>query len=110
MTLDETKMLARTIAGMSQEQDTIKQNLSPDESEAQLITGFTYNVITQGTLVANAYLYATDSFIIDHPVYGELDSPVLKLDGGYEPNYLMVPFEMPISFESIPQLLYQTTF
>lgn len=83
MTLDPVKVLARTISGISAEQDTIKQNMSADDADSQLIANFTFNVLTQGTAVASKYTYSAGSFILDHPVYGELDSSKYALDGGY---------------------------
>jgi hypothetical protein len=35
------------------------------------------------SIICTKSTYPSDSFILDHPVYGILDSAVLKLDGGY---------------------------
>lgn len=110
MTLDNLKILARTISGIASEQDTIKQNLSGTEQESQLVANFNFNVVASGIFTATKFLYATDSFIIDHPIQGEINSSVYKLDGGYQNAGAPFPLTFPISFTGTGVLLYSTTF
>ena len=35
------------------------------------------------SIICTKNIYPSDSFILDHPVYGSLNSAVYKLDGGY---------------------------
>ena len=94
MALDSISQLGQILGSMSSNQTTLSQNISPDENEAQLNLFWGMNVLLVSTLTINAKTYATDSFILDHPVQGALDSAVYKLDGGY----------------SATSLLYSTTF
>ena len=109
MTLSDVDILGNIIGSLSTEQDVIRQNLSPDESAAQDIIAVTANVEVQGTLVATQWNYGTTSFILDHPVYCELDSSVLELDGGYVVAN-QFPLTFPISFSSSSSILFSTTF
>jgi hypothetical protein len=110
MSLDPVKLLAKNIADTANEQEAIKQNISGDDTEALLQIQSSEILKLTGTLVATKYTYATDSFVIDHPVYGALDSSVLKLDGGY--GQLAVPFTLtfPVTLGTAQELLYSTTF
>ncbi len=113
MTLNETKLFARSIADISNEQQDVKQNISGNDEDSQLQLGFSELVEATGSFVATAYLYPTAaplSFILDHPIYGELDSPSLYLDGGYMQAVLTVPVTMPVTLGIVSQTLYSTTF
>lgn len=110
MSLDPVKQLASTIASTANEQGTIKQNLSGDDTEALLQLQNSERIIMSGTIVAIKYVYATNSFVIDHPVYGELDSSVLLLDGGYDQLSITMPLTMPITLGVNSETLYSTTF
>ena len=83
MSLDSISQLGEIIGGSISEQDQIKDNIRADSAEAIDSIGFSETIVLSGTLTGVAKQYATDSFIIDHVVYGELDSTVLKLDGGH---------------------------
>jgi len=76
MSLDPIQKLASTLATTANEQDSIKQNLSPDDSNALLQVQFSEGVVADGTLGLTAikHTYKSDSFIIDHPTQGLLDS------------------------------------
>lgn len=84
MALNSTSKLGKAIGGMASEQDDIKQNISPDEAASDDQFVMFESLILNGTVSLTKLLYPTDSFIIDHPVYGEIDSSVLQIDGGYD--------------------------
>ncbi len=110
MSLDPVKELARNLATTANEQESVKQNLSGDDTEALLQLQSNEKIVMSGSFLATKYTYATDSFIIDHPVYGELDSSVLLLDGNYAQEEALFPLTFPISFGISTELLYSTTF
>ena len=105
MSLTEESKVGAIIGKLSTNQDEIKQNLSPDQANAQEQFFMTEPVIIRGIMTANALIYSNTSFILDHPVYGELDSAVLKLDGGYDEGVLVMPVTMPITFMTATQQL-----
>lgn len=76
--------LGQIIGKMSQSQSDFKNDSFGDDEEGLLDIGVNEFLVTTGSLALNGYLYATDSFVLDHPVYGDLNNPVLKLDGGYK--------------------------
>lgn len=80
--------VGRIIGGIAREQSSIQENLSPDEFDSLLSTLNSEEVVSRGVLTATSRELATDSFVIDHPVYGEIDSSTLKIDGGYAANYI----------------------
>jgi len=83
---DSIAEIGRIIGNLSKEQSTIKENISADETETQDTIYASFVSELQCTGIINKLTYPTDSFILDHPIYGELDSSVLKLDGGYDPS------------------------
>lgn len=80
---DRATELGKELGRSLQSQNRIQQNMSADESDAQLNIYNTEDFVIEGTLTVSSLSIATDSFVLDHPVYGELDSPTLQLDGGY---------------------------
>lgn len=78
-----TEELGRTIAGISNEQARMKENMMPDDVDQQLLL-FNGEAIKINLEVIGHYnIISSTSFVLDHPVYGELDSSTLQLDGGY---------------------------
>lgn len=65
------------------EQSQIKENLNPDEFDSQLGLFTAEQVVVELSSNIENKCYAENSFVIDHPVYGELDSTTLQIDGGY---------------------------
>lgn len=116
MSLDENDRLGSLIGGMDRRQDDLAQNISPNEPDAQTQIIDTANVLLQGTVVITRKSYPTDSFILDHPVYGELNSPTLKLNGGYATTVggsFTFPATFPLTFSggaSATEVLFTKTF
>ena len=84
MSLNTDQQLGEAIGKGLAQQESIADNLSPNDDSAQLNLFFFEGLRLGGKLVATKLTYATDSFIIDNPVLGEIDSPVYKIDGGYD--------------------------
>lgn len=78
------KKLAGRIASLSEEQSEIKDNISPEEPGAALNLFFRNDIRVTGQVTLTKKVHSGTSFVLDHPVYGELDSAVLALDGGYD--------------------------
>jgi len=115
MVINATKELGKTLGMMNQEQNTIKENLSPDDTIGQDQVYSFERMQIEGTVTATQYDLASDSFVIDHPVYGELDSSLLKLDGGYAqvPGSPIFPATFPWTFvagATSTTLLFETSF
>ena len=98
MPLDAASQLGEILGTLNKDQDIVRQNMSPDVVEAldQYFIRLTFSF--SGAVTATKKTYPTDSFILDHPVYGELDSAVLKLNGGYSSGELTIPITIPIEF------------
>lgn len=97
--VNSSRKLGTTLGNISQEQDEIKQNLSPNESDANAFIFIPEQARVGGYLTATAYYFPTDSFIIDHPVYGDIDSSTLKIDGGYAGSSTnTLPLSFPLTF------------
>lgn len=78
-----TRQLGEYIGNLSYEQEQTKSNLSPNDPYGFDQRAIISNVALEGTIIATKYTIATNSFVLDHLVYGELDSSTLTLDGGY---------------------------
>lgn len=111
MSLNSTSQLAKLLADQTSETDEIKSNISPDDLNSSLPIFVNEPPIKiTGTITVTAYIYATNSFIIDHPVYSKLDDPNLLLDGGYAEEGLTMPVTMPVDLGSNETVLYTTSF
>jgi hypothetical protein len=61
----------------------MKEDLVPDEVSQSLILTPQDTARITHRIVMTKGAYPSTSFIIDHPVYGYIDSPTLAIDGGY---------------------------
>jgi len=71
------------IGQMSSDQATTRENLSGDEAGGQLTIFSSERIILTGDTELVSLGLGSSSFVIDHPVYGDIDSSVLHIDGGY---------------------------
>jgi hypothetical protein len=75
--------LANTIGGTIQTTGNMNQTVFDSENTTGLnIVGINSIQLTT-SIFAKKNIYPSDSFILDHIVYGYLDSATFKLDGGY---------------------------
>lgn len=100
---DSATELGRIIGGIANEQSSIQENLSPDDVNAQLNTVNSETVVIEGVLVGTKKTLASDAFVLDHPVQGELDSSIYKLDGGYADTIIasQFPWTFPQAFDAV---------
>jgi len=85
-----TKELGRTIGQIQKDQSTTNENITGDDSDAELQVASSEQVILGGRLDVYRLDYPdNDSFILDHPVYCNLDSSILKIDGGYALSFVI---------------------
>ena len=81
--MNAAKELGRIIGDLSRQQQKLQENVYPDDPDAELQLIQTEQLsVTQAGSVFGLELDST-SFVLDHPVLGELDSATLELDGGY---------------------------
>ena len=90
MALDGVSILGKKIGGTISEQDDMKMNMSPYDTPPIDAIRNSEELIVEGTLTLTKFTYASDSFIIDHVVHGEIDSAVYKIDGGYTEGALVL--------------------
>jgi len=81
--LTAAEELGRAIAGISNTQNSLKEDIVGDEIEQSILLSPIDTTQLETTVTLKKNVYPTDSFIIDHPVYGEIDSSTLEIDGGY---------------------------
>lgn len=96
-----------------------KQTETQDQLQSDELAG-SFNIVQNeefqinGTLVVTKWNLPSTSFIIDHPVYGVLDSAVLEIDSGYGvQGQISFPLSMPIVFSSgtvVTEVLYTVSF
>ena len=110
MALDGVSQLADVIGGQSQSIDSLKENISAEVTGAQEQIVVGASIAHTGTLTVNMLTIATDSFVLDHPVYGEVDSPVLHIDGGYTGSNMTIPVTVPIEFDEEKTVLFTATY
>jgi len=100
MALDGVSQLGQYIAERYKEQDKIDDNLAPNDGEFVNTITDDEGIVIGGEVRGYKWIFEDDAFIIDHPVQGELDSAVYKLDGGYrDPLKVYFPLSYPILWD-----------
>ena len=77
------KDLGKALAKVTSDQATTRENISPDEPESLLNLNAFEVLELKEDFTATQKTYPDNSFIIDHPVYGDIDNPDLFIDGDY---------------------------
>lgn len=83
MSLDTASQLGQMLGSIINQQSNLQNNLSPDDPNGQFGLYAFEDEGVSDAFTLNLRTIATDSFVLDHPVYCVLDSSVLNLDGGY---------------------------
>lgn len=81
--MDSATQLGQLLGSIVNQQSKLASQISPDDSDPLLTLQNTDRIVVEGLLSITSRLYPTDSFIIDHPIYGDINSSVLLIDGGY---------------------------
>jgi len=101
MPINDTAKLGSMLTKQADEQDAIKDNISPDDSETQEQIYLSELIRVGGTVTINRKDYAANTFVIDHPVYGDIDSATLLIDGGYaSQGGIQFPGSFPLTFQA----------
>jgi len=80
VSLDSTKEVGKIIGNTISELDNTKANLTASDSSGQFNFEFQDNFRINGEITLTKKEYANDSFIIDHPIQGEIDSGIDSSD------------------------------
>jgi len=99
MALDTASKLGKLIGDNISKQGDIQENISPNDTAPIDTIRNSEELVVEGVMTLTRYHYASNSFVIDHPVYGELDSAILKIDGGYA-SAISPPIVIPVKFTS----------
>jgi hypothetical protein len=82
--------LGKTLGKLAYQQSRIQENISPDDPNGQFLLFAGERVKVHGRVRVTRKYYLADSFVLDHPVQGYLDSATYKLDGGYDDSQELV--------------------
>jgi hypothetical protein len=83
MSLDPIKKLGRAIAGISNEQVTLQQNISAEDSAGLLQLAVSEQMALSGSITLVSKYLTSSTFQIGNPVQGLLGDTRFYLDGGY---------------------------
>ena len=81
---DSATELGQMLGNLAKGQSDLQSNAFGDEGEGLLNLSTNESLVMTGTLTATAYYYSATSFVIDHPVYGNINSATLAMDGDYD--------------------------
>ena len=97
-----SKEVGSILAGLARDNQSIRESAIYDEADNDyLVTSIDSAQLTTTVYVIKQN-YPTTSFIIDHPVYGDIDSSILEIDGGYASGGgNQFPLTFPIIWEVI---------
>ena len=76
--------LGKVIGNLIQAQQITSQNRNGAVVKTIKRRSIYEDIKVPGQIIFTKKVPASDSFILDHPVQGELDSAVYKLDGGWD--------------------------
>jgi len=101
MALDSVSQLGQYIGNRIKDQDALDNNLAPENAEfISTYYDINNNLLLGGNVKGYKWIFDTTAFILDHPVQGELDSAVYKLDSGYRnPTEVHFPLSYPILWD-----------
>ena len=106
--MNSAKDLGRIIGKLAQDQQTLQENVYPDDPSAQLQLIQSESIAWSGTLVLTKKSYSATSFVLDHPVYCDIDSATLEIDGGYQSSYLVYPVTYPGTYIITEEVISST--
>ena len=75
--------LGRAIANIANQGNSTREDLLADDLTQNMLFGPTDNVKVTLSVTGTRFSYPSTSFILDHPVYCDLDSATLEIDGGH---------------------------
>jgi len=81
--------IGRAIGQMAVDQSTIRENISGDDPDGAVGAFNSESIIVTGEYIASSLTIATDSFVVDHPVKGDVDSSIYLIDGGYSSSTVL---------------------
>jgi len=84
MSLSDVDLLGEVLSKNAKKTEAVEQNMSGDEDFQTDQLFMPENILINTNLTIKQWIYPTDSFVLDHPVYGDINSATLKLDGGYD--------------------------
>lgn len=90
MPTNSTYQLGRLIANGINATNSLLETTIPDDLSQSLLLSPKDKIILNIDVELNSYTYPTNSFIIDHPVYGDIDSSTLLIDGGYDEGIMVI--------------------
>jgi hypothetical protein len=93
MVLDSASQIGNYLGGIFKEQNSVDLNISPEDGEFVNTVYDENEMFIGGKVQGYKLIFDSEAFIIDHPVQGELDSAVYKIDSGYR-NATDVYFEL----------------
>lgn len=82
--MTSAEKLGNMIGNMINEQQTTNYNIQGQSISTTKTRRILEDFKLVGQVTLTKKVPLSDSFILDHPVQGELDSAVYKLDGGYD--------------------------
>jgi hypothetical protein len=83
MVRNPSRELGKQLGRMNQRVRKLEENQGPVESGANLLLNSSQRLILRPERNVTKLILCDDSFVLDHPTLGELDSPTLKLDKAY---------------------------
>lgn len=111
--LSDYTTVGRNIGRIIRNQSSTDENLSADEQEGLLTVNPSEEIVLDNSVTITKYNYGETSFILDHPVYGELDSNTLELDGGYADDFIAYTngsFTYPGTYSGSSEIITVLTF
>lgn len=93
MAIDSVSKIGEYLGQIFVEQDKVDREISPEDGEFVNTVEDHNSMVIGGRVKGYKLIFADDSFIIDHPIQGEIDSSVYKIDGGYR-NPAEVHFDL----------------
>lgn len=80
--------LGKVIGSGLKQANSYKEDFIETEETTDILLANLDTIKITGIWVISSLIVASDSFVLDHPVRGYIDSSIYKLDGGYSSSTL----------------------
>lgn len=84
----DARELGKIIGQGLKQANSYREDFVETEEATDILLANLESIRLSGLWVVSSLIVASDSFVLDHPVKGALDSSVYKLDGGYSSSTL----------------------
>ena len=118
MSLSYTEKLGKTVGDIANRSSETERNIEGDDTSSSFNFEFFHPIKLSLGIRLIKYNLPIDGFVMDHPIYGDLNNGAYRLNigyGGFTPGSFTFPATFPITFTggvalAETELIYEDNF